>query len=1386
MLVKTVKKAKFVKILAASALMTPILPLMAISCINGTEKTKKKLSEDANKLKVIIVNKANKLPSTINDNDVTFDNDKNLKISIISKNANDAEGKLELKVKITSKSNEDISIEKTITIDGFQKKSDEPKTNKKLEFQKSDKLISKDEKVKYLAIGDSISAGFTAALDKDYPGQKNGNKLEGMSLPVYLAHYLNQDDSNRVESFSNLATSNSTIMEWLDLLDVQYESKKPDVFKKQDGIYQHTFDGNYTKFGGKDKFKEALINEIKAANLLTITLGANDFLRFFSSVLEAANFDQVLKELQKGSNVDVQKLIEFYTKFIELSQNEIQDRLVNLLNKITEINSNVNVVLFNYPAPFLRIISAIAENIPGGIKLPNGGSDALKLIMDPLTSSIKQSKEKVGKNIHFVDLFDAPYWEENQSLLSSIIFDIHPTVHGYKKMAMDAFIKLTASSVEEDTLKNLGWSKNYIEEPTSSGNKQIIELKAQNLDAFYKAQLGASKEDNIAKIKEEDEVFKNVKDKLKPNNISRRLESFPDKQIKEIFLSLLKKSTTLGIVKEYDPNSDILSFFTDNPTAADKLILWIKRSNYITKQLDKFQELIAENDWDKDGKPGAKKLRSEYLLKAIDQTFFKKENLLNLVKEFVSSDFATDFKAPLLDLITKLSKNILKNQNIKDLIKKSIESIPGAEDYVSKESQTILLNKIFSSDKLPEFIKSALNSFLDNGKINSADPEFLTIDSFDKLIRFLFKNQPKNGELQKAFSEIFRELLSDIETKQILVSSTKAYINKIDAIKPIFNTISDEETTKLINTFLEAFLSIENDFNLANIFANSMISELSSFNVDLAFKTFLEEFKNNTLSIFNDQTNIIKLVSLVRNNQNIKDNYELIKKLFNNTLDYLNQQSIITKEIEKSPLFKELLKSIDEKDQKAVTDWIKKTISEPSLRSIINSVLDLVFNTNVDLSSAKNVLDIVKIIAVSPQIDPVKNSITGFIKAMFNDAEAGLAKQLDILITTMWKNNPDKYNLEVIKSNPDTIKNFVDSFLKSVIQESTLFNTIVNNTFNQLKEINVDNEDIALELQNTLILGLIKFATTDEKPTEIYLPNVLSKHRNSLQTIFSKMDSNAYVKMINYIFEVSKFSLDGGIYSILFANRFKTLAQENIVDIQKNNYVARQTAQAKSQKLQITFNVGSGLDLLSLASVDSLLAAIYEPAVRAFFKEVSELIKTKGTQLDIKTIKKLSSYKAANRIYSSLALLAAGSGDLSQFWPNGGGFLSAYWTGLYPENFISKGMDKAYDKLLNTEADADVVAQIAKLDEANWSKLGIKKSGLKFVYDKHFFAGYSDKNEDTRHLDFRNFKKWTDDSILAFIANPEKTDNKYHNQKNIVLIAKLLQKGYLYKDMDKE
>ena len=59
-------------------------------------------------------------------------------------------------------------------------------------------------------------------------------------------------------------------------------------------------------------------------------------------------------------------------------------------------------------------------------------------------------------NTNFIDMVDNSFWNKNQKDLTKILFDLHPTPYGYKKLAQDVFVRLISHIVNKEALQNLG------------------------------------------------------------------------------------------------------------------------------------------------------------------------------------------------------------------------------------------------------------------------------------------------------------------------------------------------------------------------------------------------------------------------------------------------------------------------------------------------------------------------------------------------------------------------------------------------------------------------------------------------------------------------------------------------------------------------------------------------------------------------------------------------------------------------------------------------------------------------------------------------------------------------------------------------------------------
>gem|GEM_PF-5783055 len=184
-----------------------------------------------------------------------------------------------------------------------------------------------------------------------------------------------------------------------------------------------------------------------------MTLGANDFLRIALQVFEKVGLIDDLQEMFLKGQFDQQKLLKFLV-FLQEAKNEIQARMEALLNKIKEINPNLNINVLNYPAPFYRLLSSLLSSAPIPNELKSFAS--LEFLMDQLSDPLKTAVKNVGDNTNFIDMVDNSFWNKNQKDLTKILFDLHPTPYGYKKLAQDVFVRLISHIVNKEALQNLG------------------------------------------------------------------------------------------------------------------------------------------------------------------------------------------------------------------------------------------------------------------------------------------------------------------------------------------------------------------------------------------------------------------------------------------------------------------------------------------------------------------------------------------------------------------------------------------------------------------------------------------------------------------------------------------------------------------------------------------------------------------------------------------------------------------------------------------------------------------------------------------------------------------------------------------------------------------
>ncbi|WP_341508134.1 SGNH/GDSL hydrolase family protein [Mesomycoplasma ovipneumoniae] len=364
---------------------------------------------------------------------------------------------------------------------------------------------------KYLAIGDSVTAGFNQETYRDFQGKLNsqkGGSVSGLSYPSFFAHYLQKLNKDSLVSYDNLAFSGATVKNWLNLINpTKYPNGKvadnPFVPKNND---QNTkFNDLSTVFGNfnKSSYPE-LTQKIKNANLLTMTLGANDIFLVatkFGSLLspETSGIKEELDKItiesapattqettpadgKKDTKKTTKKKEDLKPKIAKYIKNEISTKITefkadleNLLNELKTINPNLHINLLPYKLPNSLLVQVLSNLFANDFGLEK---DYFQKVTTEINTAIRQTAQKASVN--YVDPFDAEIWNDSDTKLGATQFDIHPQVKGYKKIAEQLLLKLaTDQSQAGDVVDNIKKSTKFTD--NASGNltyKNVLDLSS--------------------------------------------------------------------------------------------------------------------------------------------------------------------------------------------------------------------------------------------------------------------------------------------------------------------------------------------------------------------------------------------------------------------------------------------------------------------------------------------------------------------------------------------------------------------------------------------------------------------------------------------------------------------------------------------------------------------------------------------------------------------------------------------------------------------------------------------------------------------------------------------------------------------------------------------
>lgn len=344
--------------------------------------------------------------------------------------------------------------------------------------------------INYIAIGDSVAAGYNAYKYRDQGGYLFPNKtIKGDSYPSVIARsIMNMNDSTtKLASFANYAITGSTVDDWIYLLKSSEITDADDLDKIKKRIDKalafNKMHSDIDNINGKSRleflfdnftFKNGIIpafhNFVKKSNLMTISLGGNDLRKF-------VNIEGVVKNALTNRNLFAQDKLEIFNMIkdgFKRLKDHLEKRYSILIDIIKQINPKININIISYPVADLSLAK----------KINTYYKDVTPDIVSYFVNSLNEINMSIAKNknINYFNSFDRTYWTENiHDFRSDDI--LHPTNNGYKKMGKDVFLKMVVNS-NAGTYSS-GLDKSYWDSDTSNhyqvinfpnlSNKEIID-----------------------------------------------------------------------------------------------------------------------------------------------------------------------------------------------------------------------------------------------------------------------------------------------------------------------------------------------------------------------------------------------------------------------------------------------------------------------------------------------------------------------------------------------------------------------------------------------------------------------------------------------------------------------------------------------------------------------------------------------------------------------------------------------------------------------------------------------------------------------------------------------------------------------------------------------
>ncbi|MGL5617602.1 MAG: SGNH/GDSL hydrolase family protein [Metamycoplasmataceae bacterium] len=801
--------------------------------------------------------------------------------------------------------------------------------------------ISKD-KIRYLAIGDSIAEGFNSAYGIGFPGEKKHDteskehNIRGMSYPAILTKMLNDVSPGCVEEFDNFCLTGTRISDWLYFLGVDpknynfknsekqiLDSKEYD--RKENNPQKRRTYNQFGMFGIKNKSDfDKLKRKIKEANIISITIGANDWITRFP-FLEIMSLKNELISMTE------------FQELIEKTNNEIFSRMKVFFDEIRKLNPSANIFVTTYPTTLPILARWNNEKINKNNKNKVLVSDFIHVFNTKLISTAKDAE------MYYINIEDKKYWAENIDSLSSIFFDVHPTYFGYKKIAYELFPKIALSNEfykkPFEEIKNIfpNLDKEYfVSDHNTFAN--IVDFSKINLSDEKLIELSKITDENIFwKDNSHEKEFLHLRRDLTIKRFfgsDRRSSSYENiKNLLKSFLQFIDKN-------KLDPKNK-LEKIIKNKEYLTIILNIIHESDYIDVVLNQIQDKLDEN-----AKKNIKTNLVEFdnILSSIlfdtSNIFFMLKDINLQLRKLANKELLKLIEESLIEILTNVYNSPKFDQPIKAFLKsKAVEIISKrlnstkmeevdliVDNFLNKNLESLFVNLIESyfecldeindSKNINDFIRSFIGTFFKKIDMKLIIENIIGDEPLEYFLSELTINifEIKDYTVQDVllFKKFIKLLINKINNNELIASIFSAFItsyvdninskNKSAIFDFFWSYESDEFWRKLRKSNIKKLWTNSNNvFVLADVI--NLVFEKSSIENSHFYQTLLNlrNSKIRTNSLSANLFNIVK--DWLENVNKIEDLYLIVSNtLYNSYLEFRKMNPSIKPE--KNPYYK--------------------------------------------------------------------------------------------------------------------------------------------------------------------------------------------------------------------------------------------------------------------------------------------------------------------------------------------------------------------------------------------------------------------------------------------------------------------------------------------------